>query len=61
MSTLLELADRYERLPGLLRRVAEQYPGARVVRNDVGNLAVVTADGTYIGYIDVLSGEVDVP
>ena len=61
MITVRQLANRYERLPALLDHVAEQYPGARVVRNEVGNLAVLTRDGTYIGYIDVLTGEVEVP
>lgn len=61
MTTLLHLAAAYEDLPQrLLDHVAEQYPGAYVVRNEVGNLAVLSADGTYIGYIDVLSGEVEV-
>lgn len=37
------LAGRYERPPAALRSIAEMYPGATVVRNDVGNLAVLTA------------------
>jgi hypothetical protein len=61
MTTVRQLANRYEGLPALLDHIAEQYPGAHVVRNDVGNLAVLSRDGTYIGFIDVLTGEVDVP
>jgi hypothetical protein len=57
VTTVRQLANRYEGLPAMLDHVAEQYPGADVVRNDVGNLAVLTSDGTYIGYIDVLTGD----
>lgn len=55
---IADLADRYESVSADLRDLARANPGAHVVRNDVGNLAVVTAGGTYLGYIDVLTGEV---
>jgi hypothetical protein len=57
--TLAELADGYEGLPAKMRDVAIRFPGARVVRNQVGNLAILSADGEYVGWIDVLMGEVE--
>jgi hypothetical protein len=58
--TLTHLAEGYERLQAQLRDLAQTHPGAGVVRNDVGNLAVLDADGTYIGWIDTLTGEVEI-
>lgn len=43
------------KIPEVMRR----HPGARVVRNDVGNLAIVDRDGAYLGYIDLYNGEVE--
>jgi hypothetical protein len=60
LTDLAGLADRYERVPAQLRDLVEQYPGARAIRNDVGNLAILTAGGTYLGWIDVLTGDVHI-
>lgn len=57
-TTLTELADQYERIVTDLRAVAERVPGAFVIRNHVGNLAIIRADGIYAGYVDVFTGEV---
>lgn len=40
------------------REVAERWPGASLVKNDVGNLAIVV-DGEYAGYLDLRTGEVN--
>lgn len=53
-----DLADRYEQAAAILAEWAQWNPGAYVVRDAVGNLAVVTAAGAYVGYVDVLTGEV---
>lgn len=60
MTTLAELADRYERLSAKMRVMVERNPEATVIRNLVGNLAVLAADGEPIGWIDVLTGEVEI-
>jgi hypothetical protein len=57
---LAVLVDRYVQLPGRMRELFALYPGARVVRNDVGNLAVLNADDTYVAWIDTLTGEVEI-
>lgn len=57
---LTALIDRYVQLPARMRELSALYPGARVVRNDVGNLAVLTADNTYVAWIDTLTGEVEI-
>jgi hypothetical protein len=59
MTRLDELADRYRQLPAAMRALAEQYPGAQVVRNAIGNLAILTAGGEYVGWVDVLAGTVE--
>jgi hypothetical protein len=41
------------------REVAERFPGADLVKNDVGNLAIVVG-GEYVGYLDLRDGEVSV-
>ena len=41
------------------REVAERFPGAELVKNRVGNLAITTG-GRYVGSIDLRTGEVDV-
>lgn len=58
MISLDLLAERYEELPAQLYAFAEQVPNASVIRNEVGNLAVLDARGACVGYIDVLTGEV---
>lgn len=39
------------------REIAERFPGAELVKNQVGNLAVMV-DGEYAGYLDLRTGEV---
>lgn len=56
--TVDELADNFDQLPGLLRDLAARFPDATVVRNDVGNLAVLNSDGGFVAWVDVLTGEV---
>jgi hypothetical protein len=41
------------------REVAERFPGAELVKNQAGNLAI-TVGGRYVGSLDLRSGEVDV-
>ena len=31
-----------------------------LLKNEVGNLAVFDADGYFVGYVDLLTGEVDI-
>ncbi len=40
-----------EQLAVAAKRAAELWPGAEIVRNQVGNVSVVR-DGEYVGYID---------
>ena len=40
------------------REVAERFPGADLVKNDVGNLAIVVG-GEYVGYLDLRTGQVE--
>ncbi len=40
-----------EQLAGAAKRAAERWPGAEIVRNQVGNVSVIH-DGEYVGYID---------
>lgn len=58
MISLDLLAERYEELPRQLYDLAGRHPNATVVRNDVGNLSILNADGSHVGWIDVLTGEV---
>jgi hypothetical protein len=39
------------------QEVAERFPGAELVKNQAGNLAI-TVDGEYAGFIDLRTGEV---
>jgi hypothetical protein len=58
---LPDLLTGYRRLASALPAVIMKYPGARVVRNKVGNLSIVLeTDGVveYLGYIDVRTGDV---
>ncbi len=41
-----------------LQIVHGQFPGAKVMRNSVGNLAIVGDDGSYLGYVDLTDGDV---
>lgn len=45
------------------RAVYERTPGARLTKNQVGNLAIIDAGGEYVGYVDVGStvGEHEIP
>lgn len=58
---LPDLLVGYRRLASALPAVITKYPGARVVRNQLGNLSIVReVDGEveYLGYIDVRTGDV---
>lgn len=46
-------------LSAKIPEVMHRHPNARVVRNDVGNLAIYDPDGFYLGYIDLYNGEVE--
>jgi hypothetical protein len=39
------------------QQIAEQFPAAELVKNEVGNLAIVE-DGSYAGYLDLRTGQV---
>jgi hypothetical protein len=39
------------------QEVAERFPDAELVKNDLGNLAIVDS-GEYAGFIDLRTGEV---
>lgn len=39
------------------REVAERFPGAELVKNQVGNLAIMVG-GECVGYLDLRTGEV---
>lgn len=39
--------------------VIERAPQARLVKNQVGNLAIVTAEGDYVGHVDLRTGDVE--
>jgi hypothetical protein len=41
------------------RQVAERFPDAELVKNQVGNLAIVDS-GLYVGSLNLRTGEVDV-
>lgn len=43
-------------LRAALDAAEERYPDARVTRNSVGNLAILSA-GEYVGFIDLITGE----
>lgn len=58
MRTLEGLRDAYLTLPEQLNEVLRRWPEAKVIRNDVGNLAIISEHDQYVGYIDVLTGEV---
>jgi hypothetical protein len=58
---LPDVLSGFRRLASALPAVITEYPGARVVRNPVGNLSILLVDGdqvTYIGYIDVRTGDI---
>jgi hypothetical protein len=40
------------------RVVAARFPDAELVKNKVGNLAIMVG-GEYVGYLDLRTGEVD--
>lgn len=42
------------------QEVASRLPSAALVKNEVGNLTIVTNDSTYAGYIDLRTGEVTI-
>lgn len=39
--------------------VRTRFPHARLVKNAVGNLAIMNEGGTYIGYMDLRTGDVE--
>jgi hypothetical protein len=46
-----------EQLLAGAQEIAERFPDAELVKNDVGNLAIVVS-GEYAGYLDLRTGEV---
>lgn len=59
MTGLDELAGWYRQLSIRMAELSERFPGATVVRSQVGNLSII-ADDRYVGWIDVLTGEVEI-
>jgi hypothetical protein len=60
-TSLPDLLSGFRRLASALPAVITEYPGARVVRNPVGNLSILVLDGdhvTCIGYIDIRTGDI---
>jgi hypothetical protein len=60
-TSLPDLLAGFRRLASALPAVIDQYPGARVVRNQVGNLSIIGTSGIepeYLGYIDVRTGDI---
>lgn len=41
------------------QEVADRTPDARLVKNEVGNLAIMDAEMGFVGWIDLRYGEVD--
>lgn len=62
---LVDVVTGYRGLLDLLPAVIERHPNAVVVRNQVGNLSILTQDDAegspirYIGYINVRTGELE--
>lgn len=59
---LLDLLTNYRRIVANLPAVIEQYPDARVVRNQAGNLSIVVNlddQVEQVGWIDVRTGDID--
>jgi hypothetical protein len=57
-----DLLANYRRLVRDLPAVIDLHPDARVVRNQVGNLSIVTGrhgDLQTVGYIDVRTGDIE--
>lgn len=58
----MNLYDRVSISPGQLvqaaQQVAERWPNARLHKNEVTHNLVIYRDGEYVGYIDLLHGEV---
>jgi hypothetical protein len=63
-NALSNLAVSYRRVASEIEHAThldpERLRDAYVVRNEVGNLSIMNVDGAYIGYIDTLTGEVDI-
>jgi hypothetical protein len=60
---LSDLATAYQRVAEAIKRVQREDPSMRdayVVRNEVGNLSVIRDSEIYAGYINTLTGEVDI-
>ncbi len=59
---LPDLLIGYRRLASALPAVIAQYPEARVVRNQLGNLSIVRVhaneEAEYLGYIDIRTGDI---
>lgn len=47
-----------EQLLSAAVELGERFPGCELVKNKVGNLAILV-DGTYVGWIDLVTGEVE--
>lgn len=48
-----------QRLVEIAQEVAARTPDAELVKNGVGNLAILDSEGEFIGWIDLRYGEVD--
>jgi hypothetical protein len=59
VKTVAVVADNLMTLASRLTDVATAHPGAQVTRSQVGNLSILDADRRYIGWADVLTGEVN--
>lgn len=55
---LVDLLANYQALVGNLPALIGEHPDARVVRNAVGNLAIVSGTAVMLGWIDVRSGDI---
>lgn len=58
MRRLDESATALHALADRLSVLLERHPDATVVRSRVGNLSILDVSGKYIGWADVITGEV---
>lgn len=63
MSDDNNLYARAELTPQMLARAARKleqlHPNARLLKNEVGNLAILNEAGEYLGFVNLRDGEVD--
>jgi hypothetical protein len=48
-----------EEMDAAIVEIRGRYPRARLVKNMVGNLSVISEDGHYVGFIEINLGEVE--